>query len=75
MTLLIIGFLGFVGFVFVVANWKAKSAMKEYKLDRLKAGLDIAKKRDDEWIEIDKKTEDINNITSAMRWWDRRMRK
>ena len=38
MTLLIIGFLGFVGFVFVVANWKAKSAMKGYKLDRLKAG-------------------------------------
>ena len=75
MTLLIIGFLGFVGFVFVVANWKAKSAMKEYKLDRLKAGLDVARKRDDEWIEIDKKTEDINNITSAMRWWDRRMRK
>ena len=75
MTLLIIGFLGFVGFVFAVANWKAKSVMKEYKLDRLKAGLDIAKKRDDEWIEIDKKTEDINNITSAMRWWDRRMRK
>jgi len=75
MTLLIIGFLGFVGFVFVVANWKAKSAMKEYKLDRLKAGLDVARKRDDEWIKIDKKTEDINNITSAMRWWDRRMRK
>jgi len=75
MTLLIIGFLGFVGFVFVVANWKAKSAMKEYKLDKLKAGLDVARKRDDEWIEIDKKTEDINNITSAMRWWDRRMRK
>ena len=75
MTLLIIGFLGFVGFVFVVAYWKAKSAMKEYKLDRLKAGLDVARKRDDEWIKIDKKTEDINNITSAMRWWDRRMRK
>jgi hypothetical protein len=75
MTLLIIGFLGFVGFVFVVANWKAKSAMKEYKLDRLRAGLDVARKRDDEWIKIDKKTEDINNITSAMRWWDRRMRK
>ena len=75
MTLLIIGFLGFVGFVFVVANWKAKSAMKEYKLDKLKAGLDVARKRDDEWIKIDKKTENINNITSAMRWWDRRMRK
>ena len=74
MTLLIIGFLGFVGFVFVVANWKAKSAMKEYKLDKLKAGLDVARKRDDEWIKIDKKTENINNITSAMRWWDRRMR-
>ena len=53
MTLLIIGFLGFVGFVFVVANWKVKSAMKGYKLDRLKAGLDIARKRDDEWIKID----------------------
>jgi hypothetical protein len=49
--------------------------MKGYKLDRLKAGLDVARKRDDEWIKIDKKTEDINNITSAMRWWDRRMRK
>ncbi len=75
MTLLIIGFLGFVGFVFVVANWKAKSALKEYKLDKLKAGLDVARKRDDEWIEIDKKTEDIDNITTAMHWWNKRMRK
>ena len=75
MTLLIIGFLGFVGFVFVVANWKVKSAMKGYKLDRLKAGLDIARKRDDEWIKIDKKTEDIDTVATAMRWWDRRMRK
>ena len=75
MTLLIIGFLGFVGFVFVVANWKAKSALKEYKLDKLKAGLDGARKRDDEGIEIDKKTEDIDNITTAMHWWNKRMRK
>ena len=75
MTLLIIGFLGFVGFVFVVANWKAKSALKEYKLDRLEEGLDVARKRDDEWIEIDKKTEDIDNITTAMHWWNKRMRK
>ena len=75
MTLLIIGFLGFVGFVFVVANWKAKSAMKEYKLNKLKAGLDIAKKRDDEWIKVDKKTEDNDTVATAMHWWNKRMRK
>ena len=75
MTLLIIGDLGFVGFDFAVANWKAKSVMKEYKLDRLKAGLDIAKKRDDEWIKVDKKTEDIDTVATAMHWWNKRMRK
>jgi len=75
MTLLIIGFLGLIGFVFVVANWKAKSAMKEYQLNKLKAGLDIAKKRDDEWIKIDKKTENIDSLNTAMHWWNTRMRK
>jgi hypothetical protein len=75
LTLLVTGFIVFVGFVYMIARWRTKSVVEGLKLDRLKRGLDIAKERDKKWVELDKKRENPTTRSDALRWWDRRMRK